>query len=178
MSVLFEKEICAFLNIPSVPKKKWDGNTSFAFGVAIINLTTGGEAYAVASFDKEKDNAPKVTKVFSLEPFIGIKDEDIYIVPEYMNTDGIEQWDMDEESKQNAQRLIEEVKEMENDDFEKEEKEELPEWIFPEITNKEEAIAWVRNYRSRNKIKGKIPTSEESLKAYLYVLYSNNKRIK
>ena len=37
MNIEFEKEVCAWLTIPSIPKKEWDGNSSFKYGVAVIN---------------------------------------------------------------------------------------------------------------------------------------------
>ncbi len=180
MTIFFEKEICDYLNIPAIPKKKWDGTKSFSQGVGVVELVNGDLAYAVTSFDKEKDKAPKIIKVFSLAPFKNIKQGEIYVVPQYMDIDNVEEWDTDEESKKRAEQIIDEVESLENkDNYEAEHKEEeLPEWIFPEISNKEEAIAWVSNYRSKNKIKGKIPTSEDSLKAYLYVIYSNNNKKK
>ena len=34
----FEKEVIKYLNIPSIPKKEWDGKSSFSKGVALLEL--------------------------------------------------------------------------------------------------------------------------------------------
>jgi hypothetical protein len=55
----------------------------------------------------------------------------------------------------------------------------LPEWIFPEIQNIEQAMAYLREYNRMNGIrKGKIPTSEETIKMRLYNIYMSNKNRK
>ena len=37
-----EQEVCRYLSIPNIPKKKWDGKSSFKFGVAVTELLGGG----------------------------------------------------------------------------------------------------------------------------------------
>ena len=56
--IQFEKEVLGYLNIPSVPLKKFDGK-SFKDGVAVVELRSGSEAYAVATFDEENDKEPR-----------------------------------------------------------------------------------------------------------------------
>ena len=51
----FEKEVVSYLNIPNIPKKEWNGKDSFQDGVAVLNLSSGQQAYAVCTFDKETD---------------------------------------------------------------------------------------------------------------------------
>lgn len=172
MNILFEKEITTFLNLPSIPKKEWDGKSSFQKGVAILETRNSDEAYAVASFDADKDKTPNVTKVFGIEPFVSVKK--IFVVPTYMTTqDEIDDMDLDEQSKKKVQQVLDEAKEIENEGTEEENPmENLPEWIFPEINSKQEAEAWLRNFQSRNKRKGRIPTTEENIKLRLFSIYS------
>lgn len=169
----FEKEVIKYLNIPSIPKKEWDGKSSFSKGVALLELQFGHEAYAVASFDAESDKIPSVNKVFGLEPFKSIKK--IFIVPSYMSTeDEIKDMDLDEQSKKKAAEILKEASEIENEGVESNipSMDALPEYIFPEIHNKQEAEAWLRNFQSRNKQKGRIPTTEENIKLRLYSIYT------
>ena len=95
MNVKFEKEICSFLNLPSIPLKEWDGETAFDKGVAIVKQAYDGQAYAVARFDPIKDAKPTIIKVFDSEPFFDI--EKVLVVPDYMET-SVETADLDEES--------------------------------------------------------------------------------
>lgn len=177
MIIEYENEICRYLNLPSIPKKEWDGKSEFKHGVAIVTLAYDFEAYAVATYNPNEDKEPRIVKSFVQEPFYGIKK--IYVVPSYMDIDDIDDADLDEESKKNAKMLASEATEEENEGTEMHAKsEELPEWVFPFITNKEEAIAYIKSYRSKNRIKGKIPQTEDAIKANLYVIYkdsTNNK---
>ena len=170
--IAFEKEVCAFLNIPSIPKKEWDSKSSFSKGVALLSLRGEREAYAVASFNADTDKKPNIVKVFGIEPFVGIKQ--IFVVPTYMTTeDEINDMDLDEQSKKKVKRVLDEAKEMENEGTKEENPmENMPEWIFPEIENKEQAVAWLRNFQSRNKQKGRIPTTEENIKLRHFSIYS------
>jgi len=174
-----EIEVCQYLGIPSIPKKEWDGKTSFKQGVAVANMIDGQEAYVVVTFDAEKDEKPREIKVFSSVPFKGLGK--VFVVPSYMDTD-VEKMDLDEESKKKAEVLIKEAEELENEGVESAKAtsiDDLPEWIFPEITNKEEAQAWLRQYNHMNKIKkGKIPSNEETLKLRLYSIYKEQQKKK
>lgn len=169
--IQYEKEICEHLRLPAIPKKEWNGKTSFKRCVAIVKTKSGEEAYAVASYDMENDEAPRVTKVFSQEPFVEIVK--VFIVPEYMDDVDIKNADLDEESKKKAIALAEEAKEIENEGVESEtDMSKLPEWIFDHIKNRDEAEAYLKSYRKTNKIKGAIPKTEENLKLALYVIYT------
>ena len=176
--IRYEKEIIAELNLPSIPKKEWDKKSPFDKGVAVIALEADEEAYAVCACGE--DLTPRVTRVFSLEQFFGIKK--VFVVPSYMvDLDDVDDMDLDEDSKRKATVLLEEAKEIENSEEPEKvtsEMDSLPEWIFPHITNRDEAEAFVRAYRKENKIKGKIPQTEENLKTYLYVMYTNKKNKK
>lgn len=175
----FEKEVIAYLNLPSMPKKEWNQTDSFQCGVAVINLSLGRQAYAVCSFDKETDKEPRITKVFGVEPFGSI--DKVFVVPAYMDNDTTDA-DLDSESKKRAEQLAEEAKELENQgtvDEAIEDANKLPEWIFPEIHNIEEAQAYLREYNRINRIKkGKIPSNEETIKMRLYNIYMSNKNRK
>lgn len=169
--IKFEKEVCAHLSLPAIPIKKWDGKKSFKHGVVTTSLVTGERAYALASFDEEKDEYPRIVKVFGTAPFYDFDMDDIRVVPEYMNTEGVEKWDLDNESKKAAAAMIDEANELQGSNDEPEEN--LPEWVFPQITNMEEAVAFIKSYKKSNKIKGVAPKSEEAVKTYLYVIYKN-----
>jgi len=168
----FEHNVIEYLGLPSIPKKEWDGKSSFSKGVALLSLRGEREAYAVASFDADVDKKPNIVKVFGIEPFVNIKK--VFVVPAYMTTeDEIKDMDLDEQSKKKVQQVLDEAKEIENDGTKEENPmEKLPEWIFPEIENKEQAVAWLKNFQSRNKQKGRIPTTDENIKLRLFSIYS------
>lgn len=172
METLFEKEVIKHLNLPSIPVKEWDGKSSFSKGVALLSLRGEREAYAVASFDADVDKKPNIVKVFGIEPFVNIKK--VFVVPAYMTTEEeIKDMDLDEQSKKKVQQVLNEAREIENEGTEDENPmANLPEWIFPEINSKQEAEAWLRNFQSRNKQKGRIPTTEENIKLRLYSIYT------
>lgn len=179
--IQFEKEIIAYLGLPSIPKKEWDGKMPFDKGVAIVDLGDEREAYAACAFTPDEgDKEPRITKVFGVEPFMGMKK--IYVVPSYMNNvEDVKGMDLDEESKKNAERLLKEATEMENEGVEDKDAlsmDKLPEWIFDNIHNQEEARAYIQSYNSRNKIKGRIPSTTEAIKLRLFAIYSeiNNKK--
>ena len=161
-----EEEILDYLDLPSLPKRAWDGKSSFDKGVAKIGLRSGYEAYAVVTFDSEVDAKPRVIKAFVSEPFVNVGE--IYVVPSYMATD-LDDADLDEQSKKKAQEIVMEAKAIENLGVENVE---VPtsEWVFPEIKTKDEAIAWLRAYNTKHRIKGKVPTNPETIKVRLYAI--------
>ena len=169
--ISFEKEVCSYLNIPSLPKKEWDGKSSFKNAVATIKLGGSRLAYAVASYDEAKDDAPRVVKSFMTEPFYGI--EKIFVVPSYMDTD-VDNMDLDEQSKKAAEDLKKEADELENQGAD--ENMEVPEneYCFDHIHNDEEAIAFIEAYNRENNIKGAIPKKHESIIARLTVIYAES----
>ena len=169
--ISFEKEVCSYLNIPSLPKKEWDGKSSFKNAVATIKLGGSRLAYAVASYDEAKDDAPRVVKSFMTEPFYGI--DKIFVVPSYMDTD-VDNMDLDEQSKNAAEDLKKEADELENQGAD--ENMEVPEneYCFDHIHNDEEAIAFIEAYNRENNIKGAIPKKHESIIARLTVIYAES----
>ena len=169
--ISFEKEVCSYLNIPSLPKKEWDGKSSFKNAVATIKLGGSRLAYAVASYDEAKDDAPRVVKSFMTEPFYGI--DKIFVVPSYMDTD-VDNMDLDEQSKKAAEDLKKEAYELENQGAD--ETMEVPEneYCFDHIHNDEEAIAFIEAYNRENNIKGAIPKKHESIIARLTVIYAES----
>ena len=169
--ISFEKEVCSYLNIPSLPKKEWDGKSSFKNAVATIKLGGSRLAYAVASYDEAKDDAPRVVKSFMTEPFYGI--DKIFVVPSYMDTD-VDKMDLDEQSKKAAEDLKKEADELENQGAD--ETMEIPEneYCFDHIHNDEEAIAFIEAYNRENNIKGAIPKKHESIIARLTVIYAES----
>ena len=110
MKIKYEKEIIEYLELPSIPKKEWDGKSPFPKSVAVVQLRSGDEAYAVAKYNPEKESAPRVVKVFGLEAFTKINK--VFIVPNYMLTD-IEKMDLDIDSKKKAKEILDEAKELE-----------------------------------------------------------------
>lgn len=177
--IKFEQEVCDYLCIPSIPKKEWNKKDSFKKGVAVVRLSVSGAAYAVCTFDNEADTEPRIVKTFASEPFYSL--EKIFVVPNYMNASeqDINEMDLDEESKKRAIGLAQEAKELTTNTKENEQYNEmaqLPEWVFPEIETLEQARAWLQNYNSRNKIRGRIPDNEETIKMRLLNIYSQNKK--
>ena len=168
MKIEFEKEVLDFLNIPSIPLKEWNGKDSFKDGVAVVSLMEEREAYAVATFNAETDDKPRIRKVFSQEPFFSVKE--IFVVPSYMDVDNIDDMDLDKESKEAAHRLAEEAEELENNGVKKTE---LPdnEWYFDNIHNDEEALAFIKTMNQKMKIKGKLPKNHDAIVARLGVLW-------
>lgn len=169
--ISFEKEVCSYLNIPSLPKKEWDGKSSFKNAVATIKLGGSRLAYAVASYDEAKDDAPRVVKSFMTEPFYGI--DKIFVVPSYMDTD-VDKMDLDEQSKKAADDLKKEADELENKGAD--DTMEVPEneYCFDYIHNDDEAIAFIEAYNRENNIKGAIPKKHESIIARLTVIYAES----
>lgn len=175
--IKFEKEILSYLNIPSIPKKAWDGKSSFQKGVAVLSLRFGGKGYAASSYDTSKDTKPNITKVFGLEPFTSI--DNIYVIPSYMsNEEDVEDMDLDEQSKKKVQQVLDEAKEIENEGVVGDKELEKPknEYYFDHITNDEEAKAFIRSYNSRNHIKGKIPSTHDGIVMRLAVIFSDTRK--
>ena len=171
----FEKEVIQHLGLPSIPTKAWDGKTGFQKGVAVLEMRDGHEAYGVCAFDPDNgDKTPSVVKVFGIEPFASIKK--VFVVPTYMTTEEeIKDMDLDEQSKKKAKEMLKEARELENEGIEKNDELENPknEYYFDHITNDDEAKAFIQSYNSRNRIKGRIPTTHDGLVMRLAVIYSN-----
>ena len=170
----FEKELLAYLNLPSIPLKEWkEGDMPFEKGVAVVENYGERLAYAVCKFDPNDGvKQPRVVKTFGTEPFTKIVK--VFVVPNYMsNIEDVKDMDLDEQSKKKAEQMLKEAHELETEGTKEENPmENLPEWIFPEINSKEEAVAWLKNFQSRNKQKGRIPTTEENIKLRLFSIYS------
>lgn len=173
--VNFEKEVLAYLNLPSIPKKEWDGKSAFENGVAVVALRTGHTAYTVASFNPELgDTKPRIKKVFSSEPFIDVLR--VYLVPNYMETD-MTGADLDAESMKKAQEIINEAKEIEDEGTELETPT-MPEneYLFDFIHNDEEAIAYIEAYNKKNKIFGRVPKKHDAILMRLSVIYADENK--
>lgn len=170
--IFCENEVCKFLGIPSIPKKKWDGNSGFKSGVGIVDLMSGNKAYVAVTFNPEKDKSCRVMKVFINEQFSNIDEKSIFVVPDYMDTN-VESMDFDETSKEAAQALVNEALDLESVD-DASAKVELPEneYYFPNVTSDEEGIAYIKSYNAANKIKGRIPDTHEGIVMRLSVIYS------
>lgn len=157
--IQFEKEIIDFLGLPSIPRKEWDGTTPFDKGVAVLKLQDGEQAYAVCGFSNEKAN---VTKVFGATPFTRV--EKIFVVPNYMPTvDDVKDMDLDDKSKKQAEVILREAQEIVEDNTPTEIAFSENEYIFENIHNDEEATAFIEAYNRRNHIKGRIPTSHDTI---------------
>ena len=161
-----DKQICEYLKIPKCPKKKWDKESSFIFGVAAVNRITDEVGYAVCRFDKEKDDAPRIIKDFNPIPFNRIIE--VYPIPSYLDQE-TEKVDLDEKSKEAAKALVEEQKTL-VEGLEDKKVDEIPEWGYEEIHNKEEGLAFLKT----KNLKGKLPTREEAIKAKLVLLRSED----
>lgn len=179
--IQFEKEAIQYLRLPSMPKKKWDGKQSFRRGIAVLNLVNDEQGYAIASFDSETQSEPQIIKVFSLQMYTSVDMDNIYIVPEYMDTKSIDEWDVDEASKRAAQAIVEEGNAMIGEgDMEKTEVPEN-EYFFDFIHNDEEAIGFLKaQMKKRGKAKSKVPTTHDDIVTLLASLWmeSNSKEKK
>ena len=150
--VQYENEICQYLGIPSIPKRKWDGKQSFLRGCATIVHDDGSKSYAVATFDNEQHNEPRILKVFSLERYVDV--HEIFVVPPYMDTN-VDDMDLDEESKEKAKILVDEAKELEVNGSEQDFDEPKNEYFF-----------------DNKKPKGGVPRTHEGLIVRLSVIYN------
>lgn len=178
MEIQYEKEICKYLNIPSIPKREWDGEKSFLQGCAVVNHMDGRQSYAVVTYDKETDVKPRIKKVFTLEQYFNV--ERIFVVPSYMDTN-VDDMDLDEESKKSAKWLIEEAKEMmvngDDSDFSQTENE----YFFDNISNDDEARAFIKAYRKKSGKKKitRMPKKHDEIVVMLSVIYNEiNKKNK
>lgn len=175
--ILFEKEVCNYLNIPSIPLKEWNKKDSFKDGVAVTKLLLGDLAYAVCTFNADTDKEPRIKKVFAEERFSGI--DKIFVVPSYMDTKDIENADLDEQSKEAAERLAKETEELtETPENDEEEKVNMPknEYFFDHIHNDEEAIAFITAYNRDNNIRGAVPSKHETIVMRLGVIFNDIKK--
>lgn len=168
----FEEKVIEYLGLPSIPKTTWNGKSSFKRGVATVEFVDGRKAYAVCSYNSETDEKPRITKVFSLEPFKSFDVNEIRVVPTYMDVDGVETWDLDEKSKKAAQGIIDEGNAMIAEG--KEDKVEVPEneYSYDFIHNDEEAIAFLR---ARANGRGHIPTTHEGIVAKLTAMWMDER---
>lgn len=172
--VLFEKEVCEALRLPSIPKKKWDSKSSFSKCVAVVNTLSGLQAYAVASFDADKEEKPRIVKVFSQEPFNEVVD--VFVVPEYMNIEDIKDADLDDESKKRAEELAKEAHEIEEEGVEDGVKAPEHEYYFEHITNDDEAAAFIKSYNQTNKLRARVPKTHDGLIMRLSVIWSETNK--
>lgn len=172
----FEKEVVEYLGLPNIPKKEWDGYTPFDKGVAVVKLCSDTLAYAVCSYNPENgDNKVLVNKVFSIETFTDIVK--VFVVPNYMtNISDIQDMDLDDESKSNAESMLSDAIRLENEGVvEDEYLSSDNEYYFDNISNDEEARAFIKAFNKRNKIKGRIPKTHDGLLMRLSVIYSEQK---
>lgn len=173
-NILFEKEVCEHLRLPAIPKKAWDNKTPFDKGIAVVNLRFGDKCYAIARFNPQKEETPTIVKVFGNEPFIDI--ESIFIVPDYMETD-VKDADLDDASKKKAEELAAQAENIVEDGV-GDSKSTLPDnqYMFDNITNDEEAVAFIEAYNKKNKIGGQVPKKHETILMRLAVIYAEQKK--
>lgn len=169
--MMYERDVLAYLNLPSLPRKEWDGESSFARGVCKLLMRSGRYAYGVCTFDVDAgDVYPRIVKVFGLEPFVDV--EEIYVVPEYMATESdVDDMDLDAESKEAVSAVLADAEELSSvgdedaildaDDNE---------WVFDEIHDAEEARAWLKSWNESHKVKGALPKKDETLKLRLLAI--------
>lgn len=172
--IQYEKEICESLRLPSIPKKEWNGQTSFKNCVAVVKMLDGNLSYAVASFDAEKDKEPRIVRVFGQSQFKGV--DKVYIVPEYMDVDDIKNADLDDESKKRAEELAKEAREIEDEGVEEETRLPENEYFFDHIHSDEEARAYIEAYNKANKLRARVPKTHEGLVMRLSVIYSETNK--
>lgn len=174
MIIEFEKEVCKYLNIPSIPKKEWDGQKKFTTGVGVLTHIDGSQSYAAVKYDLETGKA-KVKKTF-LNNIPWTELTKVYVIPQYMENVDLDESDLDAESKQSMKLLMQEAKELETE--KQEEKIEMPthEYYFKNINNDEEARAFIIAYNKRKKIKGRIPKDHQGLLMRLSVIWTEEQQ--
>ena len=173
-----ERDIIDYLGLPSIPKKEWDGRSGFRRGIAVTSLLSGGEAYAVASYDSEFDEEPRIIKVFTLEPYRDVRI--VALVPDYMNTDGVGTWDLSPESKAAAESIINEAHELEVEDV-REERTDIPkhEYLYAHVTNDNEAKAFIKSWNAQHGAKkARIPKTHEDIITKLTAMWLNDNKKK
>lgn len=172
--VRFKTDVCNYLRLPDIPKKKWDGQSSFEHGVGIADTKNGEQVYVTVSFDAEKDKEPRIMKTFGYD--IINKVVDVFVVPSYMDDSNIEKMDLDEESKKRVAEIAKEAKEIENEGVA--EKVTMPEseYFFDHIHDDNEARAFIESYNKKNKIKGSIPRKHEALVMRLGVIWAETNK--
>ena len=164
-----ENDVCRHLNIPSIPKKEWDGKKHFKFGVGVTQLTSGLESYAVVRYN-ENDKRPTVIKTFAQEPFTGFTK--IYPIPQYLEQTDYEELDLDETSKERMKLLDDEAKEMENENVVEELKLPKHEYYFKHINNDDEAKAFIKSYNKQHKLNARVPKDHQGLIMRLSVIWA------
>ena len=87
----------------------------------------------------------------------------------------VETADLDEESKKKAEELAKQAEEIENDGTQQMKLPKNP-YLFDNITNDEEAIAFIEAYNKKNGIKGQVPKKHETILNRLLVIYSEQKQ--
>lgn len=173
--IKYEQDTISLLDIPNIPKKEWDGQSSFQKGVAILEMLHGDECYAIASFNAETDKSPRIIKVFDNDPFKGIKA--IFVVPDYMPTfDEIQDFDMDDNSKDAAAAILKEANDAERNDADTTLPDQGNEYLFDFIHNDDEARAFIASYNNKNRIKGRVPTTHDGIITRLSVIYHDGSK--
>ena len=172
--IRFKKDVCDHLRLPDIPKKKWDGSSSFEYGVGIANTKNDEQVYVAVSFDSEKDKEPRIKKTFGYDIISSIAE--IFVVPAYMDDSNIEKMDLDEASKKRAMEIAKEAKEIENEGVA--DNIEMPEneYFFDHIHDDNEAHAFIESYNRKNKIKGSIPRKHEALVMRLGVIWAETNK--
>lgn len=173
--IRFKQDVCNYLRLPDIPKKKWDGKTSFECGVGVAITKNEEQCYAVVSFNADDDKEPRIKKVFGYDIIKSV--EEVYVVPAYMNEDNVEQMDLDEESKKRALEVAKEAKEIENEGVAETVETPANEYFFDNIHNDEEARAFIEAYNKQRKIKGSSPKKHDTIVMRLGVIWAerNNK---
>ena len=138
---------------------------------------SGQKAYGVVSFDNQRDEKPRVIKVFAPEPFTDI--DTILVVPSYMDTPDPDTMDLDDESKKRVAELEKEAREAEND-VDDVDALQVPEneYFFDHIHNDEEGRAYIEAWNKANKIRAGIPKKHESIVMRLGVIYADSMKRK
>lgn len=174
--IRFKKDVCDYLRLPDIPKKKWDGKSSFDYGVGVAITKNEERCYVVVSFNADEDEEPRIKKVFGYDIIKNL--DEVFVVPAYMNDDKVEEMDLDDESKKRAAAVMKEAKEIEDEGTA--EQVEMPdnEYFFDSIHSDEEGRAFIESYNKKNRIKGAIPRKHDAIVMRLGVIWTelNNKK--
>jgi len=160
----FYDETIDMLRIPSIPKKEWDGKSPFDRGIAQITTMFGSREYAICSFNPERDDKPRIVKIFGGLRFTSV--DKIWPIPDYMDDDIRKMEFADEESRTSMSVMLQEKEQMVNANAKDEDG--GGEWGYPIIHTTKQAVAYLKAKHPKDGI----PSDPEVLKAKLKAMYN------
>ena len=88
----------------------------------------------------------------------------------------VDNFDLSDDDKAKAKAVLEEAHELETKKVVKKEITKGNEYYFDEIHNDDEAKAFIKDFNSKHNIKGRIPSTHETIVMRLNAIYHDNKK--